>query len=197
MNTKTPRAVIERLGHDHDSGDRWIYTPDRCWTENHDGTVLETRDNPRAAFAGHDFTTPWDNLHLTYFLGYAFWNYFTTPFDFVRPGYKTRELDSHQESGREWRVLEVTYPPHIPAHCTVQNLYFDADTLLLRRLDYETDVMPGGRGAHYCYDHKQFGGITYPALRRITQRDANDLHDPQLQGPTVFLLDFVDIKMKE
>jgi hypothetical protein len=48
---------------------------------------------PRAAFAGHVRETPWDRLHLTYFLGYALWNYLTAPFLFAWQGFNYQELD--------------------------------------------------------------------------------------------------------
>jgi hypothetical protein len=42
--------------------------------------------------------TPWNELHLTYFVGYAMWSYFATPFCFAMPDFVTRELDSHTEN---------------------------------------------------------------------------------------------------
>jgi hypothetical protein len=69
VNTSTPRSVFQRLGDDPD--DRWIFTSDRVWIERRDGLVVEERSEPRAAFAGHQRSTPWDRLHLTYFIGYA------------------------------------------------------------------------------------------------------------------------------
>jgi hypothetical protein len=39
--------------------------------ETIDGKIIESRDNPRAAFKGHAVETKWDNLHLVYFSGYA------------------------------------------------------------------------------------------------------------------------------
>jgi len=74
--------VFQRLGDESD--DRWIFTPNRVWIERRDGTVVEERFEPRASFAGHVRETPWDRLHLTYFLGYAIWNYLTAPFLFAR-----------------------------------------------------------------------------------------------------------------
>jgi len=84
--------------------------------------------------------TPWDRLHLTYFLGYAVWNYLTAPFLFARTGFITRELEAHVEGRETWRVLQVTYPDDVPAHTKVQKLYF-GDDFMLRRLDYTTDVL--------------------------------------------------------
>jgi hypothetical protein len=69
VDAATPRTVFQRLGDESD--DRWIFTPNRVWIERRDGTIVEERSEPRAAFAGHVRETPWDRLHLTYFLGYA------------------------------------------------------------------------------------------------------------------------------
>jgi hypothetical protein len=114
VDVKQPRVVTQRLGGDPD--DRWIFTKDRVWIERRDGWSVEERSDPRAAFAGHRRDTPWDRLHLTYFLGYAIWNYLTAPFVFAWPGFNFRELDPHVEGRETWRVLEVTYPDNIPAH---------------------------------------------------------------------------------
>src|SRR6202165_5740837 len=123
VDVKQPRVVLQRLGGDPD--DRWIFTRDRVWIERRDGWSVEERSDPRAAFAGHVRETPWDRLHLTYFLGYALWNYLTAPFLFAWPGFNSQELDPHVEGRETWRVLEVTYPDNIPAHTKTQKLYFD------------------------------------------------------------------------
>ena len=104
VDAAPPRTVFQRLGDESD--DRWIFTPNRVWIERRDGTTLEERSDPRAAFAGHVRETPWDRLHLTYFLGYAVWNYLTAPFLFARTGFATRELEAHVEGRETGRVLE-------------------------------------------------------------------------------------------
>lgn len=187
IDAKTPRTVIQHL---EDGDERWIFTAERVWIEQPDGFVVESRDQPRAAFAGHDRTTPWDRLHLLYFFGYAMWNYLTVPFLFTGEGFATQELQPHDENGETWRVLEVTYPPHVPAHTPVQKLYFDKDGML-KRLDYVTDVL-GGVGAHYCFDPKTFDGLVIPTLRRVVKRTPEG---PILSGPTSFLLDYTDVKI--
>jgi hypothetical protein len=186
VDTSEPRAVFQRLGGDPD--DRWIFTPDRVWIERRNGWVVEERSAPRAAFAGHDRNTPWDRLHLTYFIGYAMWNYLTAPFLFTRPGFAIRELEQHLEGRESWRVLEVTYPDAVPAHTKIQRLYFD-QSFMLKRLDYTTDVL-GGVAAHYCYDPQTFDGIVIPTLRRVVRRTPDG---PMLSGRTSFLLDYVDV----
>ena len=104
IDPTTPRVVFQRL--DGDPDNRWIFTTDRVWIERRDGTILEARDNPRAAFDGHKRTTPWDRLHLLYFIGYAMWNYITVPFLFSWDGFVVRELEPHIEAGEScgpWR----------------------------------------------------------------------------------------------
>jgi hypothetical protein len=184
-----PRTVMQGLGGDPD--DRWIFTPSRVWIERRDGSIVEARTDPRASFAGHVRETPWDRLHLTYFFGYAMWNYLTAPFLFARPGFETCELERHSEAGETWRVLEVTYPDDIPAHTKVQKLYFD-DGFMAKRLDYVTDVL-GGVAAHYCYDPVTFDGIVIPTLRRVVRRTPER---PLISGRTSFVLDYVDVRVR-
>jgi hypothetical protein len=187
INTSMPRSVFQRLGGDPD--DRWIFTADRVWIERRDGLVIEERSEPRAAFAGHQRSTPWDRLHLTYFIGYAIWNYLSAPFLFTRSGFTAQELEEHIENGETWRVLEVTYPDAFPAHTKVQKIYFD-DDFMLKRLDYTTDVI-GGVATHYCYDPKTIDGIVIPTLRRVVRRTPEE--GPLISGRTSFLLDYVDV----
>lgn len=187
IDATTPRAVIQHL---EPGDDRWIFAPGRVWIERPDGFIVEERFEPRSAFAGHDRATPWDRLHLTYFLGYAMWNYLTTPFLFTWPGFTTREVEGHVENRQTWRVLEVTYPDTVPAHTSRQRLYFD-EAGMLKRLDYVTDVL-GGVGAHYCYDPKTFDGIVMPTLRRVVRRTPDGVN---LSGPTSFVLDYTDVSI--
>ena len=51
--TITPFGGEARTGH---------FTPDRVWIEDANGGVVEERATPRASFAGHVLTTPWDKL---------------------------------------------------------------------------------------------------------------------------------------
>jgi hypothetical protein len=76
--------------------------------------VVEERATPRASFAGHVLTTPWDKLHELYFVSYALWNYLATPFVFTEPGFETREIGPHEENGETWHRLLVKYPPRHP-----------------------------------------------------------------------------------
>ena len=189
IDVRECRVVFQRLSGDPD--ERWIFTADRVWNERHGGSLIEERHHPRDAFAGHVWETKWDALHLTYFIGYAMWNYVSIPFLLAEPGFATRELDGHEENGEHWRVMEVTYPDGVPAHTKVQKFYFGSD-LLLRRMDYVTDVA-GGVAAHYCFDHRPYDGITIPTLRRVVSRTEDGA---KVTGRTGFLLDFIDLEVR-
>jgi hypothetical protein len=186
IDVRDCRVVFQRLGGDGD--DRWIFTPERVWIERRDGSVIAQRDHPRDAFADHVWETHWDGLHLTYFIGYAMWNYVSIPFLFAQPGFVTRELDGHVENDEHWRVLEVTYPDGVPAHTKTQKFYFGPD-LLLRRMDYSTDVARGV-AAHYCFDHRPYDGLMVSTLRRVASSSGEDA---KAAGRTGFLLDFIDV----
>ena len=78
--------------------------------------MLEIRDNPRAAFAGHTNETPWDLLHAAYFDGYAVWTYLTQPFLYRYPGFLATEIEPWEEDGEVWRRLKVRFPDSIASH---------------------------------------------------------------------------------
>jgi hypothetical protein len=189
IDVRDCRVVFQRLGGHPD--DRWIVTADRVWIERRDGSVVKERRHPRDAFADHVWQTQWDALHLTYFIGYAVWNYVSIPFLLAEPGFVTRELDGHQENDEHWRVLEVTYPDGVPAHTEVQKFYFGPD-LLLRRMDYVTDVA-GGVASHYCFDHRPYDGLMISTLRLVVSRTDQGA---KVTGRTGFLLDFIDVAVR-
>lgn len=87
---------------------------ERVAIETTDGTVIEELLNPRASFKEHTQETPWTNLQLAYFVGYAMWTYLTSPFTFTLPGYEVEEMEPWQENGENWRRLQVTFPPTSP-----------------------------------------------------------------------------------
>jgi hypothetical protein len=159
---------------------RGVFEAERVTVTAEDG-LEKQRDNPRAAFADHQFETPWDDLHLLYFMGYAIWNYLCTPFLLSWPGFAVEEIEPWQEGAETWRRLQVEFPPEIPTHCTEQVFYFD-ESGLLRRLDYYPDVV-AGRGvgaAHYCYDHEDFSGLIVPTRRRVYIRQEDGTASDQV-----------------
>ncbi|MFJ7071902.1 hypothetical protein [Streptomyces sp. NPDC098781] len=147
-------------------GLRSSFTADRVAVESDDGEVQAERLAPRDAFAGHTLETPWDDLHVAYFAGYAMWTYLTSPFTFGSPGFRTEELPPVVEGDEQWNRLKVTFPDEIATHSREQVFYFDQEGLL-RRHDYTAEVINAGPAAHYAFDHREFGGITLPTRRRV------------------------------
>jgi hypothetical protein len=153
---------------------RTSFTPERIAIEASDGRTIEERACPRSSFAGHGLETPWDALQLAYFAGYAMWTYLTTPFLCAMDGVATEEIESWREDGETWRRLKTTFPEHIATHCAVQTFYFDAAGLL-RRHDYDTDVLGGTPAAHYVYAYREFSGIRVPTRRRVFTRQPDGM----------------------
>lgn len=158
---------------------RTSFEPHRVAIETTDGRVVEERLQPRDSFMGHGVDTPWDQLQLAYFAGYAMWTYLTTPFLFAMDGVVTEELQPWRENGEMWRRLKVTFPSHVATHSTVQIFYFDTEGLL-KRHDYDAEVLGGTPAAHYAYDYQEFSGILVPTRRRVLGRtpDGTSASDP-------------------
>lgn len=171
-------------------GMRSSYTPDYTAIEMLDGTTVKDRKNPRAAFDDHTVETPWDDLHLAYFSGYAMWNYLTTPFIFTLPGFQTREIESWDENGERRRRLKVTFPDHIATHCPEQIFHVDADGLI-RRMDYSAAVVGGVPTAHYLDDHREFSGFKVATKRRAVRRNADGTAIPD---PVFVAIDIADVR---
>jgi len=145
-----------------------VYTPDRVAVEKESGEVVQERTDPRAAFAGHRLTTPWDKLHLAYFAGYAMWTYLTEPFSLATPGVDVEELDPWQEEGETWRRLRAVFPDALTGH-TEENIYYIDANGLIRRHDYLAEVLGEDAqvAAHLVAGHREFDGIVVPTERRI------------------------------
>jgi hypothetical protein len=59
--------------------------------------------------------------------------------------------------------------------------YFGSD-YLLRRHDYDTEVLGGSPAAHYVHEYQEFSGILVPTRRRVLGRrpDGTPTPDPLL-----------------
>ena len=158
---------------------RSSFEPHRVAIKTTEGRVVEERFRPRDSFQGHGLDTPWDRLQLAYFAGYAMWTYLTTPFLLATESVETEEIQPWQEQGDTWRRLRVNFPPSIATHSTVQTFYFDA-TGLLRRHDYDAEVLGGSPAAHFLHDYEEFSGILVPTRRRVLGRraDGTSIPDP-------------------
>jgi hypothetical protein len=149
---------------------RISFVPDRLTLATLDGKVLESRDHPRAAFAGQTAQTPWNDLHVAYFSSYALWTYFNSPFLYTLPGFASEEIAPWQEGGETWRRLKVIFPDTVASHCKEQVTHFGPDGLM-RRHDYTVDILGGATGANYALNYREFQGIKVPTARRIYAYD--------------------------
>jgi hypothetical protein len=157
----------QQLTMDYVSQDRRsVFQPDRVVLQQPDGTVVDARDNPERSFAGHEFHTPWDDLHLAYFTGEALWTYLNTPFLFTWPGFVCEEIAPIEADDETWRRLKVIFPDHIKSHTRTQVFCFGPDGLL-RRHDFTIDIVdPTTESQLYAADYRDVDGIIIPATRR-------------------------------
>ena len=138
--------------------------------ETRDGELIDARRDARAAFTGLSGlrrNVRWDALDATYFAGYAWWNYLSTPVLLTREGLTVTDGDIWSEAGEQWRRLEVSFHGDIHTHSQRQTFYVDAAGLI-RRHDYVAEpIGRWARAAHYCNDHRHFGGLLFPTHRRV------------------------------
>jgi len=151
------------------AGRRSVFTPARVAIENDDGTVVGALDQPRASFAGNTLQLPWTASQLAYFVGTAMWTYLTQPFTFTLPGFEAAELEPWRENGEQWRRLRVVWPGYLASLNTVLTIYVGDDGLI-RREDYDVEIMGSSAGAHYMSDCTQIAGIMLPTGHRILPR---------------------------
>lgn len=166
------------------------FQPDRVAIETGDGGIVEERFNPRESFKGHALDTPWDDLQLAYFAGYAMWTYLNTPFLFALPGVETEEIRPWRENDEVWRRVKATFPPSIATHSTVQTFYFD-QVGLLKRHDYDVDISGGTPAAHYVSELKKISGIMVPTQRRVFGRQPDGKAAP---NPLVVSIDLSEVE---
>ncbi len=113
----------------------------------------------------------------------------TQPFTFALPGFETAELDQWQEQGEQWRRLHVIWPSYLATHSTEQTLYFGQDGLI-RRHDYDVEIMGGNPGAHYVSDYTQVAGIMLPTKHRVFPRAADG---QALSEPLIVSIDVSEV----
>jgi len=164
--------------HYRDQQRRTTFAPDLIVSETEEGQLLERRANPRASFEGHVLETPWDDIHLAYFVSEALWTYFTLPFLYTYPGFITEELAPWQENREVWRPLKVTFPDNVTSHTREQVSYFGKDGLL-RRHEFTIDILGGATGLYYPTDYQAFDGIMVPTKRRGYAYDTDKRKVPE------------------
>jgi hypothetical protein len=176
-DTVTERLSVEFPGQDK----RAIFEPQRIVIEHMDGTPIVQRDNPEQSFVGQLRETPWDDIHVIYFVGEALWTYLNVPFLYMQDGFVTEEIAPIEVEGEVWRRLRVTFPDHIKSHTRTQISCFGPDGLL-RRHDYTVDILGGATGLNYASEYRDVSGIVIPTKRRIYafEGDYQPVWDPLL-----------------
>jgi hypothetical protein len=155
-----------------DVDEQIVFTPNQISLESESGKTLETRLDPRSAFAGQSADSKWDKLHAGYFCSYALWGYFTTPFLYSYPGFDAQEIAPWYENGERWRVLQVTFPDGYAAHTHMQYACFGEDGLLRRHL-HTVDVLGGATGTNYAFEYRAVDGVMIPTRRRVFAYDGD------------------------
>jgi hypothetical protein len=161
VNTRRQLVTIEFAGQDK----RSVFEPHRVAVQHGDGSLIEAREDPERSFDGHQFETPWDDIHLAYFVGEAQWTYVNMPFLATRPGFVTEEIAPIEAGGETWRRLEVTFPEHIKTHSRQQTFCFGPDGLL-RRHNFAIDLLGGVPSQLEATGYRDVDGIIIPATRR-------------------------------
>ena len=180
------------------TGKRAVFDRGDVRIETLSGELLQSRRDARAMFTGFSAlrrNVRWDALDAAYFAGYAWWNYLSTPWLFTREGVEVQDGEPWHERGETWRRLEVSFPPQLHTHSAHQTFYIDASGLI-RRHDYTAE--PIGRwahAAHYCDDHREFGGLVFPTKRRVRPIGPRNR---TLPGPVLVALDVdrVDVESR-
>jgi hypothetical protein len=188
VDTTRQRLTMEYVGHDRVS----VFEPHRVVVQTRDGEVIGARDDPEKAFEGHQFETPWDDLHLAYFTGEALWTYLNTPFLFTWPGFVTEEITPIEVGGETWRRLEATFPDDIKSHTRKQIFCFGPDGLL-RRHDFTIDVIAGSPAELYAADYRDVDGIIIPTKRRAYASQGDG--DPR-SAPLMVAIDMGEITIQ-
>ena len=188
VDTRRQLLTMEHVGHDRVS----VFEPHRVVVQSRDGQVVGVRDDPERSFEGHRFETPWDDLHLAYFVGEALWTYLNTPFLYTRPGFVTDEITPIEVRGETWRRLEVTFPEDIKSHTRTQIFCFGPDGLL-RRHDFTIDVIAGAPGELYATDYRDIDGIIVPTKRRAYASQGDDAPE---SSPLMVAIDMGEITIQ-
>lgn len=177
-------------------GEKGIFTSEYIQIEKDDGALIAKKSLKELFNGKTQLPLIWDDLHILYFLGYAIWNYFMTPYFFSWPSFQTQEIGTWQEKNSSiWYKLAVDFPSYIPTHCQKQIFYFNESGLLCR-LDYTADIFGSfTRAAHYCWQHREFEGLIFPTRRKVFWRLSNG-HPLKLFGVMEGWLDKVTVNWK-
>jgi len=157
VDVQHPHTVIEPVD---EFGDIGVLDGFRVMILSPSGTILQQRSDAREHLQNASISTKWDRLNLVYFLGYAFWGYYSLPRQLTRPDVEWTELSDG--------VLQADYGPALPVHSRIQRFWFDKKTGLLKRNDYTPEAASrDARAAQIIFEHGVSDGIPYPSKRRV------------------------------
>ncbi len=125
VDVQRPHTVIEPVD---ESGDTGVLNGFSVMILSPSGRILEQHPDAREHLQNASISTKWDRLNLMYFLGYAFWGYYSLPHQLMRTDIEWTELSDG--------VLQADNGTNLPVHSRLQRFWFDRKTGLLRRNDY-------------------------------------------------------------
>jgi hypothetical protein len=157
VDVHRPHTVIEPVD---ESGDTGVLDGFSVMIISPSGRILDQRDDAREHLQNASVSTKWDRLNLAYFLGYAFWGYYSLPYQLIRTDIEWTEFGDG--------ALQADYGTKLPVHSRIQRFWFDKKTGLLRRNDYTpVAASPDVRAANVIFEHALSNGIPYPSKRRV------------------------------
>jgi hypothetical protein len=157
VDIRHPHTVIDPVD---ESGDTGVLDGFSVKIVSRSGNVIEQRADAREHLQNGSVSTKWDRLNLVYFLGYAFWGYYTLPYQLTRTDIEWTELGDG--------LLQADYGTDLPVHSRIQRFWFDRQSGLLRRNDY-TPVAAArdARAANVVFEHGVSNSIPYTSKRRV------------------------------
>jgi hypothetical protein len=157
VDVQHPHTVIEPID---ESGDIGVLDGFSVMIVAPGGAIVEQRADGREHLQNASLTTQWDRLNLVYFLGYAFWGYYTLPYQLMRTDIEWTELGDG--------ALQADYGTNLPVHSRIQRFWFDTGTGLLRRNDYTpVAAATDARVGNVIFEHGTSNGIPYTSKRRV------------------------------
>ncbi|MCL4233166.1 MAG: hypothetical protein KJ042_01460 [Deltaproteobacteria bacterium] len=134
--------------------------------EDADGPIVAARPNARRHFPGGRRLFWWDDLDMTYFAGYATWNYCTLPALLLDHPARFEQFGDD--------LLQARLPATIPTHSPEQVFRFDRFGRLIQH-DYTALVIGRwARAANVVTEHNtNEQGIAYARRRQVTPRRAD------------------------
>jgi len=108
-------------------GMRSSCTPEHTVIETLDGKQIRIEKIPALPLTVITVESPWDDLNLAYFSGYAMWNYLNTTFHLWATRIQGGRNPGLEECGETRRRLRVIFPDYIATHCSEQIFHVNGD----------------------------------------------------------------------